>query len=183
MPTDDDRFDDDRRTDEPRPDDEAVIRRASEKTSTVGLMMILASVVMFLSSVGGLYLVFGSGEDLNVRVLEWFKGLNQDPRFQADIQKQIDDRKNMDPNLRMMERTMNVGFSALGLAANTLVLIAGIRMRALKSYVLCVVGCVASFAFNGCCCVGLPVGVWAIVVLVNADVKAGFEAMKRRSLA
>lgn len=35
---------------------------------------------------------------------------------------------------------------------------------------------------TGCCCVGLPVGVWTLVVLFNSEVRAGFaaEAARRR---
>jgi len=28
----------------------------------------------------------------------------------------------------------------------------------------------------GCCCLGLPVGIWALIVLLNPEVKAAFDA-------
>ena len=175
----DDRFDE---RDENQPlGNDAVIQKAKAKTSTVGTMMILASLVMFLVSFVMLYITLGSGIDLNLMMLEKMKGWNQDARFQADMQQQIDLRKNLDPNVKMMENVMNGGFGVLGLVANSLVLMAGIFMKSLKAYVLCIIGCIASFMLNGCCCIGLPIGIWALVVLVNSDVKAGFAAMKRRS--
>src|SRR5262249_52432082 len=41
---------------------------------------------------------------------------------------------------------------------------------ALAASILAIIPCTSP-----CCCTGLPIGIWAIVVLVNSDVKAAFR--------
>lgn len=179
MAREDDQFEDDRR-DEPN-DREGIIPFAKSKTSTVGIMLILVSMIMFLSSFANLYVVFGSGVDFNVQMLEWMKGMNQDPQFQKNMQDQIDQRKNLDPNIKAVEKMTSAFFGALGIIGNILVLLAGLKIRALQAYALCLTGSIFAIVMNGCCCIGIPIGIWALIVLMNSDVKAGFQAMRRRS--
>ena len=69
--------------------------------------------------------------------------------------------------------------TVLGLAGAGLVILGGFKMLKLRSWVLCVI---ASFVamipcFTSCCCVvGLPIGIWALVVLFNSEVKRAFDA-------
>jgi len=69
--------------------------------------------------------------------------------------------------------------SLLALAISALVLWSGLQMRQLKGRGLAIAGAILGMipCFTGCCCViGLPVGIWALVVLMNAEVKAAFDA-------
>jgi hypothetical protein len=69
--------------------------------------------------------------------------------------------------------------SLLALAISALVLWSGLQMRQLKGRGLAIAGAILAMipCFTGCCCViGLPVGIWALVVLMNAEVKAAFDA-------
>ena len=51
------------------------------------------------------------------------------------------------------------------------------QMLTLKSYRLAMVAAIVGMIPCSCCCiVGLPVGVWAIVVLMKPAVKLGFES-------
>jgi hypothetical protein len=65
-------------------------------------------------------------------------------------------------------------------AGAILSIFAGIRMRALRSYGLAVLGAVAAclpfVSCTGCCGFGELAGIWALVVLMNQDVKAAFQA-------
>ena len=67
----------------------------------------------------------------------------------------------------------------LGLAGAGVVILGGLKMLKLQSWVLCVI---ASFVamipcFTSCCClVGIPIGIWSLVVLFNAEVKRAFGA-------
>jgi hypothetical protein len=63
-----------------------------------------------------------------------------------------------------------------------LLIFGGIKMMNLKSRglvmtssILAMIPCFSSV----CCLIGLPIGIWAIVVLSNPDVKAGYAAMSR----
>jgi hypothetical protein len=69
-------------------------------------------------------------------------------------------------------------FSGMVFAAVSLViLMAGVRMIRLNSYGLAVAGSVLAIinCSNGCCCLGLPIAVWSLVVLANPDVRDAFQ--------
>jgi hypothetical protein len=61
-----------------------------------------------------------------------------------------------------------------------IITLGGARMRNLTGYGLAMAGSILSLipCTNSCCLIGLPIGLWALIVLVNADVKAGFAAAR-----
>jgi hypothetical protein len=70
---------------------------------------------------------------------------------------------------------------AAGVAISSLVVFAGVRMYELRSWALAVAGAVLLFVPCGgpmCCTCGfsIPFGVWALVVLLNEDVKRTFKS-------
>lgn len=63
------------------------------------------------------------------------------------------------------------------LAANIAIVLGAVKMikqkawgLALTASILAVIPCISP-----CCVIGIPFGIWAIVVLINADVKASFS--------
>jgi hypothetical protein len=67
--------------------------------------------------------------------------------------------------------------AALGIAIAVLILVGATRMKNLQSYglvmaasILAMVPCVSP-----CCLVGLPIGIWALTVLNDPEVKAAFR--------
>jgi len=67
--------------------------------------------------------------------------------------------------------------SCMGLLFTGVILLAGIKMRGLQSYGLCIAGSVlAVLPCNVCCCVGLIIGIWSLVVLSRDEVKSAFQA-------
>lgn len=66
----------------------------------------------------------------------------------------------------------------LGLIFSIVTLLAGVKMRGLQSYGLCIAGSVfALLPCGSCCCgAGLAVGIWSLVTLSREDVKAAFQA-------
>ena len=69
--------------------------------------------------------------------------------------------------------------AAVGLLAAAITIFGGIRMVGLKSYALAVsasvIAAVPCVSTMGCCCVGEAVGIWCLIVLLSADVKAAFR--------
>ena len=68
----------------------------------------------------------------------------------------------------------------LALIAAPLTILAGLRMRSLQSYGLCMTGSILAaipcISPSACPCIfGIGLGIWALVVLLNADVKASFQ--------
>jgi hypothetical protein len=68
-------------------------------------------------------------------------------------------------------------FAQLAVAGvlNVLTLLGGVKMRRLSGYALCITGAIAAIVpLSGCCVLTTPVGIWALVVLLNPIVKHGF---------
>ncbi|MBM3850567.1 MAG: DUF4339 domain-containing protein [Verrucomicrobia bacterium] len=67
--------------------------------------------------------------------------------------------------------------NALALVLSLLSLLAGVRMLQRKSYGLVMAGVILTTipCVSPCCCLGLPFGIWALVVLSNTEVKAAFR--------
>ena len=65
----------------------------------------------------------------------------------------------------------------ISLACGACSLWAGLQMRRLQHWVVCVVACfVAMIPCFTCCCLGIPVGIWGLVVLLNDEVKEAFTS-------
>lgn len=100
-------------------------------------------------------------------------------------------RKEQEDNLDKLEqqwqqnRVQNQLSSAFQLGlfglANLMAVVGGLAMRSLGNYGLGMTGAVVSLlpGLTGCCCTGMPFGIWALMVLVRQDVKDGFAAKKR----
>lgn len=77
---------------------------------------------------------------------------------------------------QMLNGTAGIFLNLFGLAFSIFVIFAGIKMRKLESLGLCIAGSIIAIlpCFSPCCCVGIPIGVWALIVLSRADVKSFF---------
>jgi hypothetical protein len=75
-------------------------------------------------------------------------------------------------NMRALHIVAGSVFALLSLVT----LVGGIAMVRRQFYGLAIAGCVAAMInlSDGCCLLGLPVGIWALVVLLKPDVKASF---------
>jgi hypothetical protein len=68
---------------------------------------------------------------------------------------------------------MVFAWAAMGLFAA----FGGFRMMGLKSYGLSFTACIFSMVpcYNSCCILGLPFGIWGLIVLLQPDVKEAFK--------
>lgn len=153
--------------------DDVAVAIAKAVVAAPGAFMIGASIIMFLTSFVGLYATFGMESDVEVEVMKWVQSRVND-RWAADLERRIVEREAAD---KTVEHAIRAGYIVLGFLANGVVLLAGIRMRQLKNYGLCLAGSIIAIILNGCSCVGLPVGIWAFFALLRSDVKMGFEAV------
>ena len=83
-----------------------------------------------------------------------------------------------DPAVR--EALPGVGVSAvgsvIGLVLSAVMVYAGMQMRKLQSWGVCMAGTIcAMLPCTSCCLLGLPIGIWVILVLIDGDVKRAFE--------
>jgi hypothetical protein len=69
-----------------------------------------------------------------------------------------------------------IGVGVIALALNVLTLYAAWQMRQLRGWGLSMAGAIlAMLPCTPCCIIGLPIGIWAILVLIDNDVKAAFD--------
>jgi hypothetical protein len=63
------------------------------------------------------------------------------------------------------------------LAASGLVIFGAIKMRQLQSWGLAMAASIVALlpCLGPCCCVGLPVGIWCLVILNKPEVKSAFQ--------
>ncbi len=72
--------------------------------------------------------------------------------------------------------TAGAVLGALCVVSGGLTLFAGVKLRNLQSYGLCMTGCILGMipCTSPCCLIGLPVGIWALVVMSKPEVKSQF---------
>ena len=76
-----------------------------------------------------------------------------------------------------MNGTMGVVTGILGLAMCVLIFYGALQMQKLTNHGLCMAASIIAMVpcLSPCCCIGLPIGIWALVVLSKADVKGFFH--------
>lgn len=167
----------DSRDDRDRQIDAETFRIAKQKVSVPAKLLITASVLMILLALANVAAVAsGTDQKWQVQMLEYFE--QQQPPGQAkdDLKKQIEEVRTRD---RTPEYIQSAIFITLGLTLDILILVGGVRMNNLSGRTMATVGAIcAILPINSCCCIGMPLGIWALIVLSNADVKAAFEASK-----
>jgi hypothetical protein len=80
---------------------------------------------------------------------------------------------------KIAEMAAGFGLGFLGLLGALASILGGIRMYQLRSYGLAITGAITAalplVSCSGCCCFGEIIGIWAIVVLLNPEVRAAFQ--------
>ena|SRR5438093_207040 len=96
----------------------------------------------------------------------------------ALVQTQSTGNPELDRMMQLMSGSFGLAFHALLLGLNVLVISGGWRMIQLKNYGLCIAAAVVAVVpcLSPCCCLGIPPGIWALIVLSRPEVKAVFES-------
>jgi hypothetical protein len=65
----------------------------------------------------------------------------------------------------------------ISLVIGVVIILGGLKMKQLQSYGLAMTSAILAMipCLSPCCLIGLPIGIWAIVVLNNAEVRAAFR--------
>jgi hypothetical protein len=95
----------------------------------------------------------------------------------AIFQTQSSGNPELDNVVRVMSGSLGLLFYGFALALNILVIVGGWRMTRLSNYGWCVAAAVVAVVpcLSPCCCLGIPPGIWALIVLSRPEVKAAFE--------
>jgi hypothetical protein len=146
--------------------------RAADRTNLPGIFLIVVSILNLLGAV----LLGVRGVQLAVTPVEVFEEQLQQlrkmsPMFAGQAATAAD----------MKTQSMVSAFVGAGLGAvvGVLSLLAGIRMRVLRNYALAVTGSVLAalpcLSCMSCCGLGEGIGIWALVVLLDQEVRAAFR--------
>jgi hypothetical protein len=84
------------------------------------------------------------------------------------------------PEEHAMQLVVAWGFLVAGILATVLPILAGMRMLVLRNYALCIVGSIVTAipcmsCPSGCMVLGQVAGIWALVVLMNDEVRSFFR--------
>ena len=98
-----------------------------------------------------------------------------------DTEKKLEDAEKQMQQNRTAGQVQNAIFLAVLAVGNVLAVLGGFAMRGLGSYGLGVTGAAVTVipVLTGCCCTGFLFGIWAMLVLMRPEVKAGFAARRR----
>jgi len=85
----------------------------------------------------------------------------------------------LDRVMTFMSGGIGIVFDILATALSVLITVGGFRMLKLKNYGLCIATAVIALVpcLSPCCCLGLPAGIWALIVLSKPEVKAAFQRL------
>jgi predicted lysophospholipase L1 biosynthesis ABC-type transport system permease subunit len=77
----------------------------------------------------------------------------------------------------MFSGTVAVVSSIVAILVSGLILFGAIKMKRLESYGLAMAVSIIAMipCFSPCCLIGLPIGIWAMVVLSKPEVKSAFH--------
>lgn len=73
---------------------------------------------------------------------------------------------------------LGIAGAVIGLAVAVFLVWVALQMKALRQWTLSVVASILAMipCISPCCIIGLPVGIWALVVLLKPEVKAAFTS-------
>ncbi len=77
----------------------------------------------------------------------------------------------------MFSGTIGVVSSIIGILVSGLIFLGATKMKKLESYGLAMAATIIAMVpcFSPCCLLGLPIGIWALVVLLKPEVKSAFH--------
>jgi len=77
----------------------------------------------------------------------------------------------------MFSGTIGVVSGIIGILVSGLILVGAMKMKKLESYGLAMAVSIIAMipCFSPCCLIGLPIGIWAVVVLSKPEVKSAFH--------
>jgi hypothetical protein len=164
----------DDRADRGHDDPRDVIGRARARLALPGLFLILFGILGAMIEVAGLAVAVTNPTALYDALIKWVEAQPQN----QDQQKMLNDLKQKEAEMRLDTPT-NLASTVFGLCLNLAMVVGGVMMRKLSGYAAGVTGSIAGLIpCSGCCCLAFPIGLWALIVLMNADVKAGFAAAR-----
>lgn len=79
--------------------------------------------------------------------------------------------------MNLLGGTFGTVANLISLAVSVFILYGALKLQKLQNYALCMVAIIVAMlpCVSPCCCLGLPIGVWALVVLNRPEVRSQFR--------
>ena len=79
--------------------------------------------------------------------------------------------------LKMLTGPVGVALGVVGILVSVVILLGAMKMKKLESYGLAMAASIIAMipCLSPCCLLGLPIGIWAVVVLSKPEVKSAFH--------
>jgi hypothetical protein len=73
--------------------------------------------------------------------------------------------------------SFGVALTLIALAAAGFLVFGAIKLMRLESYGIALAACIVALVpcISPCCCIGLPIGIWALIVMHAPDVRPAFQ--------
>lgn len=143
------------------------------KARTAGMVLLLYALFSLVWSLGLLGIYAAAPEIIAKPYHDLLKDMTKDTPKQPGQPEPVPPYEDFKTQMQVQGSISTV----IVVVGSLLMVVGAVKMRSLSSRgfgltasVLAMVPC-----FSSCCLAGLPIGIWALVVLSNADVKAAFE--------
>jgi hypothetical protein len=174
--------DDDKRWDDEEPEaprlDPRDLEAARKKVRWPGRLVLVFGLLVILANIATLGLAVAAPTFVGDAYVDAMKPIlkkQPDTPQRKDALEQLEQAR---AGMRM-DTPLSVGMGVLHILVGLVTMIGGAKMIALKSYGLALTAAILSlYPLAGCFCCPFPFGLWAVIVLMNSDVKAAFKAMK-----
>ena len=79
--------------------------------------------------------------------------------------------------MELWEGAAGIASSFIGIVVAVFIIYAALKMKELSQYGLCMAASILAMipCISPCCIIGLPIGIWCLVVLAKPEVKAAFH--------
>jgi uncharacterized membrane protein YedE/YeeE len=141
-----------------------------------GLALLLYGLLCLVLNLGSLALFLVSPDTVAKPYHNWMAGLLKDMPKQPG---QPDPLPPYDEFKQQMVMQSVIG-GVIGLVVTAVILLAAVKLRAARAKGLAMTGSILAMTpLSACCLLGLPIGIWCVVVMGKPDVKAAFAAAPR----
>lgn len=134
----------------------------------IGILNLFFALYMVVNSVSSTVM---SADQLKAQQVKMFGLMSAEMKAEAE--------KKSASEIKTQAMLVNWPLTLFAFLASVLPIAGGIRMMSLKSYALGVCGAIAAaipcMSATACCGLGEGIGIWALVVLLNPDVKSAFR--------
>lgn len=159
------------------PSGDATYARQRVQAPAIALIVCgILNILTALIQIGGTVLIAvlppGEPQRMMIRMLP--------PDAAKSLQAQLEQATEDTQTAKVQSIISNTVGSILTTVVSILTLLGGMRMISLQSYTICVAGAVSAaipcVSCGGVCCFGEIIGIWALVVLLNAQVREAFQS-------